>query len=146
MKIHWGVRDRDTQGSQGAEAFDVGRDNRQVETDWQGETQEGTRAGNAGSWGVLEVGLLLWNPNVSRVVGLELGPWWKERFQINLRITFLHRGGRALLHSKGSSRKSRRASWEPYLENTFLPFPLPPVCFMDLFIFMQFDWCWCHCQ
>lgn len=45
------------QGSQGAEAVDVGRDNGQVEADRQGrprqgETQEGTRAGNAGSWGV----------------------------------------------------------------------------------------------
>lgn len=42
------------QGSQGAEAFDVGRDNGQVEADWkgrtrQGETQEGTRAGNEGA-------------------------------------------------------------------------------------------------
>lgn len=62
MKIHWGVRDHDTQGSQGAEAFDVGRDNGQVETDWHGEMQEGTRAGNAGSWGVLEVGLLIVKP------------------------------------------------------------------------------------
>ena len=62
MKVHWGVRDRDIQGSQGAEGFDVGRDNGQVETDWQGETQEGTKAGNAGSWRVLEVGLLIVKP------------------------------------------------------------------------------------
>lgn len=59
----------------------------------------------------------LWNPKVIWVVRLGLRPWWKERIQINLRMTFLHRGGCALLHSKGSGRKSRRASWEPCLEN-----------------------------
>ena len=49
------------QGSWGAKAFDVGRDNGQVEAAWQGrprqgETQQGTRSVNAWSWGVLVSG------------------------------------------------------------------------------------------
>lgn len=52
----------------------MGRDNGQVETDWQGEKQEGTKAGNAGSWGVLEVGLLIVKPQCHLGGEAELGP------------------------------------------------------------------------
>lgn len=106
MKVHWGVRDRDIRSSQGAEAFDVGRDNGQVETDWQGEKQE-NKSRKRRELGVLEVGLLIVKPSVIWVVRLELGPWWKERgIQISLRMTFLHRGGRALLPSKEAAGKA----------------------------------------